>query len=69
MIITGINDIRTKSAEEAGHARIFNRIFGRSNTYEGKTAVVTGILRIIAGIAMIIFGIVFVFVGPFLAGN
>jgi hypothetical protein len=68
LIISGIYNIRTKSAEEAGHARLFNHIFGRSNTYVGKTAVTLGILRIISGVAAIGFGIVFVFVGPFLAG-
>lgn len=66
-ILIGRHNIRTKKAEESGSRRGVNKLLGRSNTYEGKSAVAMGQLRILCGVAAIIFGIVFLFVGPFLA--
>ena len=67
LILSGINNVRTKRAEETGKRRWVNKALGRSNTYEGNTAVNMGYMRIVLGIGAIIFGIVFIFVGPFLA--
>lgn len=66
-IWTGRNNIKTKTAEESGKRRGINTLLGRSNTYEGDSAVAIGWLRVGCGVAAIIFGIVFLFVGPFLA--
>ncbi len=67
MIASGVHSVRTRRAEESGKRRLVNQMLGRSNTYEGNTAVFIGYLRIILGVAAIIFGVVFIFVGPFLA--
>ncbi|MCH7726504.1 MAG: hypothetical protein IH991_08515 [Planctomycetes bacterium] len=67
LIMAGRNNIRTQTAEESGKRRMVNRMMGKSNTYEGRTAVNIGRMRIVIGILIIIFGIVFIFVGPFLA--
>jgi len=67
LILTGVANIRTETAEESGKRRLVNKALGRSNTYEGSRAVLLGWIRVICGIVAIIFGIVFIFVGPFLA--
>ena len=67
LILTGLANIRSRSAEESGARRAVNRAFRRSNTYEGSDAVVIGWIRVVCGIGAIIFGITFIFVGPFLA--
>ena len=68
LIVSGINSVRTKKAQESGLGRrAVNNLLGRDNTYTGQSAVAMGIMRIIMGVAAIIFGIVFIFVGPFLA--
>ncbi|MCA9238516.1 MAG: hypothetical protein KDA44_23755 [Planctomycetales bacterium] len=67
LIFAGIENVRTRTAEESGRRRGVNALLGRSNTYEGRTAVTVGVVRIIAGVCAIIFGIVFVFIGPVLA--
>ena len=67
LIMTGLANIRTRTAEESGKRRTVNKVLGRSNTYEGSSAVLIGWIRVICGICVIIFGIVFIFVGPFLA--
>jgi hypothetical protein len=69
LILIGINDVRTRTAVDSDKARIVNELLGQSNVYEGKKAVLLGIVRIVSGIFAIIFGIVFVFVGPFLASG
>lgn len=67
LILTGRQNILTKSAEESGGRRAVNKLFGQSNTYAGRKAVLVGWIRVGCGVCMIIFGIVFLFVGPFLA--
>jgi len=67
LIFTGLQNIKTKSAQESGSRRLVNKAFGKSNTYEGSKAVSIGWLRVICGVCLLIFGIVFIFVGPFLA--
>jgi hypothetical protein len=42
LIVTGRTNVKTRTAEESGKARIVNSIFGRSDQYEGKKAVVVG---------------------------
>jgi len=67
LILAGVQNIKTQSAEESGKRRIVNKAVGQSNTYEGSKAVMIGWIRIVLGVCAIIFGIVFHFVGPFLA--
>ena len=68
LIFTGLQNIKTKTAEESsGKRRLVNKALGQSNTYEGSKAVTVGWIRVICGVCAIIFGIVFIFVGPFLA--
>jgi hypothetical protein len=67
LILTGIANIQSKTAEESGRRRTVNKLLGSSNTYEGSKAVTVGWIRVICGVGAIIFGIVFIFVGPFLA--
>ncbi len=67
LIVTGLRDIRTRTAEESGKRRLVNSFLGRSNTYEGAKAVRLGRIRVVCGVIAIAFGIVFLFVGPFLA--
>lgn len=67
LILSGINNIRTRTAEESGGRRMVNEALGRSNTYRGTKAVLVGYLRVVMGVFGIIFGIFFLFVGPFLA--
>jgi hypothetical protein len=69
MILVGRQNIITRRAEESGRRRAVNAMMGRSNSYEGGTAVTMGVIRVICGIGAIIFGIVFLFVGPFLAND
>ncbi|MBM3972393.1 MAG: hypothetical protein FJ302_21415 [Planctomycetes bacterium] len=66
-IFIGLQNIKTKTAEESGKRRLVNKVFGQSNTYEGSKAVLIGWIRVICGVCAIIFGVVFLFVGPFLA--
>lgn len=66
-LFTGIQNIKTRTAEESGDRRLVNKALGASNSYQGGKAVLIGWIRVICGIAAIIFGIVFIFVGPFLA--
>jgi hypothetical protein len=67
LIYTGVQNIKTRTAEESGKRRFVNQALGRSNSYTGGMAVFVGWMRVICGVAAIIFGIVFIFVGPFLA--
>lgn len=67
LILVGMDNIKTQTAEESGKRRLVNKALGQSNTYEGSKAVMIGWMRVICGIGAIIFGIVFIFVGPFLA--
>ncbi len=67
LVLAGLANIRTQTAEEDGKRRLTNWALGRSNDYEGAKAVRLGWIRVICGVALILFGIVFVFVGPFLA--
>ncbi len=67
LIVTGWYNIRTATAEESGKRRHVNRALGRSNNYEGSSAVLLGWVRVVCGVGAILFGIVFLFVGPFLA--
>ena len=69
LIFTGIQNVRTESAEESGKRRLVNKALGASNTYEGSKAVQIGWIRIVCGIGAIIFGVVFIFVGSFLANG
>lgn len=63
----GLRNIQSKQAEETGSRRWINWSLGRSNSYEGSTAVAMGVFRVIAGIVAIIFGLVFMVYGAFLA--
>ena len=67
LIFTGLQNIKTRTAEESGKRRLVNKAIGQSNTYEGSKAVMIGWVRVVCGVGAIIFGIVFIFVGPFLA--
>ena len=67
LILTGLVNIQTQTAEESGRRRLVNKALGRSNTYEGSKAVVMGWVRLVCGICVMLFGIVFLFTGPFLA--
>ena len=67
LIFTGIQNIRTRTAEESGKRRLVNKATGASNTYDGSKAVLIGWVRVVCGVGAIIFGITFIFVGPFLA--
>jgi hypothetical protein len=67
LIAIGRSNIKTQTAEESGQRRTVNKLFGASNTYVGRKAVMMGWMRVVLGCAAIIFGIVFLFVGPFLA--
>ena len=67
LILTGVHNIETETAEESGKRRLVNKALGQDNTYEGSNAVMLGWVRVIGGVGAIIFGIVFIFVGPFLA--
>ena len=67
LILMGLENIKTQTAEESGKRRWVNKAFGQSNTYEGSKAVLIGWVRVICGVGAILFGIVFIFVGPFLA--
>jgi len=67
LIVTGIANVRTRTAEESGGRRLVNRAAGGSNTYTGSRAVAQGYVRIALGVAAIVFGIVFAFIGPFAA--
>jgi uncharacterized membrane protein HdeD (DUF308 family) len=67
LIATGLDNIRSQTAEESGGRRLVNRVLGQSNTYEGSKALLLGRIRVIIGVCAIIFGVVFLFVGPFLA--
>ena len=67
LILTGVYNIKTETAEESGKRRLVNDAMGQDNTYEGSNAVMLGWVRVICGVGAIIFGIVYIFVGPFLA--
>lgn len=67
LILTGLQNIKTRTAEESGKRRLVNKALGQSNTYEGSKAVMIGWVRVISGVGAILFGIVFLIVGPFLA--
>lgn len=67
LIGVGVQNIKTQTAEETGKRRLVNKVRGKSNTYEGKSAVIMGWVRVGCGVAAILFGAVFLFVGPFLA--
>ena len=67
LIAAGIQNIKTRTAEETGKRRLVNKALGNSNTYSGQKAVFLGWVRIVCGVGAIVFGIIFIFVGPFLA--
>ncbi len=67
LIFTGVQNIKTRTAEESGRRRLVNKAMGASNTYSGSKAVLTGWIRIVCGVGLIVFGIVFIFIGPVLA--
>jgi hypothetical protein len=67
LILAGVNNIKTKSAEETGKRRIVSQMIGRNTSYEGRKAVSIGYMRVICGAGMILFGIAFGFVGPVLS--
>jgi len=58
-ILAGIQNIKTRTAEESGKRRFVNSALGVSNTYKGTKAVVQGYIRVVCGVGLIIFGIVF----------
>ena len=67
LIFVGVQNIKSKTAEESGKRRLVNKSLGNSNTYDGSKAVMVGWIRVACGIGAIIFGFAFIFVGPFLA--
>jgi uncharacterized membrane protein len=69
LILTGLRNIKTRTAEDTVKAGLVNKLLGQSNTYEGSKAALLGWIRVICGVCAIIFAIVFIFVGPFLASQ
>jgi hypothetical protein len=69
LIITGIKNIKTQTAQESGKRILTNKLLGHDNTYTGKKAAMVGKTRIIMGICCIIFAVVIFFTGPFLTSN
>jgi hypothetical protein len=67
LIVTGLSNVRTQSAQETGRRRLVNRAAGRTNAYSGSSAVMLGWMRVVLGVAAIGFGIVFAVMGPMLA--
>lgn len=63
LVVTGLSNVRTRSAHESGSRRLVNRATGRDNTYSGSSAVMLGWLRVVLGVAAIGFGIVFALTG------
>jgi hypothetical protein len=59
LLVTGLANIRTRSAQESGRRRLVNRATGRDNTYSGSSAVMMGWMRVLLGVAAIGFGIIF----------
>jgi hypothetical protein len=67
MILTGISNVKTKTASESAKRAAVLQALGKSTEIQGNMAVFMGVTRILIGIAAIIFGVVYIFVGPFLA--
>jgi len=67
LIVTGLGNIRTQSAEETGTRRLVLKARGKSTEHKGQMAVSIGITKVIMGILAILFAIIFLIFGAFLA--
>lgn len=64
LIVTGVGNVRTRTAEETGIRRRVNDAAGVDNTATGGKAVAQGWIRIATGITAIGFGVWYALFGP-----
>jgi hypothetical protein len=67
LILSGLHNIQTQTAEESGKRRLVNKAMGQGNSYTGSKAVWVGSIRIISGGCAVLFAFLFLIYSLFFA--